>query len=206
VHACDAADSVLRGTGAKTAADFDAMIYAHVQALRGDADAALRAAEAGIPTSNDTAGVMVHLFALSAQILALLQIGRFSDALRIIRANQEIARKNGSDPWLFLYREAWLRTLAMDFGGARRVCQTLIDSSVYPTGQAQALGRLAAGFEALDDGADDRARTGFEDVRNPLETPKFFLHWYWRVHALVGAARAPPHPGRLGPGRLDARA
>src|SRR5262249_22631323 len=127
-----------------------------------------------------------------------------SDALRIIRANQEIARKNGSDPWLFLYREAWLRTLAMDFGGARRVCQTLIDSSVYPTGQAQALGRLAAGFEALGGGADDRARTRFEGGRNPPETPKFFLHWYWRVYALVGAARASLHAGDLVRGRFEA--
>src|SRR5262249_43379778 len=114
------------------------MFLAHVQALCGETGAALRASDAGIPRSNETIGVMVHLFALSAQILALLQVGRFGDALRIIRESQEIAQKNGSDPWLFLYREAWLRTLAMDFPGARRVCSRLIHDSVYPTGWPRA--------------------------------------------------------------------
>src|SRR5262249_47482244 len=155
VRICDAANPVVRGDVESTAAGFDRMIYAHVQALRGNTLAALHDAEAGIPKSNETTGLMVHLFALSAQILALLQLGRFGDALRIIVANQELAHKNGSDPWLFVYREAWLRTLAMDFAGAQRVCDELIRSSVYPTGQANAIGRLAAGFEALDQGRCD---------------------------------------------------
>jgi tetratricopeptide (TPR) repeat protein len=133
---------------------------------------------------------MVHLFALSAQILAFLQLGRFGEALRIIRASQESAQKNGSDPWLFLYREAWLRTLAMDFAGAQRVCQELLDSSVYPTGQAQTIARVAAGFQALDEGAVDRARHYIDEVRDPAATPNFFAHWYWRVQAHVGATRA----------------
>ena len=204
VRVCDAADSVARGVAELTDAGFDQMIYAHIQALRGNALAALQHAETGIPKTNETAGVMVHLFALSAQILALLQLGRFGDALRIIRANQELAHKNGSDPWLFSYREAWLRTLAMDFAGAQRVCDELIRSSVYPTGQANALGRLAAGFEALDQGRCDEARRSFERVRDPAETPKFFLHWYWRIHAHVGLARAWLQAGHLTNARREA--
>src|SRR5262249_23937058 len=90
------------------------------------------------------------------------------------------------------------------FGGARRVCQTLINSTVYPTGQAETIGRLAAGFQALDDGADDRARRCFEEVCDPAETPQFFLHWYWRVHARVGATRACLHTGDTARGRLEA--
>src|SRR5262249_15484891 len=84
VRVCEAADHFVRSAEETTAASFAHMIYAHVQALRGDAAAALRAAEAGIQKSNETPGVLVHLFALSAQILALLQTGRFGDALRII--------------------------------------------------------------------------------------------------------------------------
>ena len=166
------------------------MIYAHLQSLQGDCTAALEAAEAALPQANQTTGVMVHLFALSAQILALLQLGRFGQVLRIIRASQEMAEKNGSDPWLFQYREAWLRTLVMDFDGAQHVCQALMRSRVYPTGQAKAIGQLAAGFEALNQGRPDRALRCFEEVRAPTETPKFFLHWYWRVHAHVGLTRA----------------
>src|SRR5262245_61810633 len=104
--------------------------------------------------------------------------------------SQERAEKNGSDPWLFSYREAWLRTLAMDFAGAQRVCQSILDSSVQPTGQAKTIGLLAAGFEALDHGRNDEARRCFEAVCDRAHTPKFFLHWYLRGHAHVGLIRA----------------
>jgi DNA-binding winged helix-turn-helix (wHTH) protein/tetratricopeptide (TPR) repeat protein len=200
---CDAADRVVRGSGDATV-QFDRMIYAHVLALRGDAGAALNAADAGIPKSNETTGVMVHLFAVSAQTLALIQLGRYGAALRVIRDSMETARKNDSDSWLFSYREAWLRTLTMDFAGAQRVCDELIRGSVYPTGQANAIGRLAAGFEALDQHRCDEARRCFEIVREPTATPKFFLHWYWRMHAQVGLTRAWLQSGNLANARHEA--
>ena len=201
---CEAADRVVRGAGESTAVHFDRMIHAHVLALGGDAAAALRAAEDGIPKSNETIGVMVHLFALSAQTLALLQLGRYGEAIRTIRDSVEMARKNNSDSWLFLYREAWLRTLTMDFAGAQRVCDQLVRASVYPTGQANAIGRLAAGFEALDQHRFDEARRCFETVRDPNATPKFFLHWYWRIHAHVGLTRAWLQSGKLENARPEA--
>jgi DNA-binding winged helix-turn-helix (wHTH) protein/tetratricopeptide (TPR) repeat protein len=190
VRICAAAQQIVQHADERRVPGFDLMFYAHVQSLEGDCKGALAAAEAGIPHLNETTGVMVHLFALSAQIQALLQLGRFGQVLHIIRASQEMAEKNGSDPWLFQYREAWLRTLAMDYQGAQRVCQALMRSSVYPTGQAKALGQLAAGFEALDQGRLDQARRCFEEVCDRTETPKFFLHWYWRMHAQVGLTRA----------------
>ena len=204
VLTCEAADRVVRGLGEATAVHFDRMIYAHVLALRGDAVAALGAAEAGIPKSHETTSVMVHLFALSAQTLALLQLGRYGTALRVIRDSIETARKNDTDSWLFSYREAWLRTLTMDFAGARRVCNELIRGSVYPTGQANTIGQLAAGFEALDRHRSDEARRCFEIVRGPTTTPKFFLHWYWRMHAHVGLTRAWLQCGDLANARREA--
>jgi DNA-binding winged helix-turn-helix (wHTH) protein/tetratricopeptide (TPR) repeat protein len=201
---CDGADRIVRGSGEAAAVHFDRMIYAHVLALRGEAVAALRQAEAGIPKSNETTSVMVHLFALSAQTLALIQLGQYGAALRIIRDNIEAARKNDSDSWLFSYREAWLRTLTMDFAGAQRVCDELIRGSVYPTGQANAIGRLAAGLEALEEQHFDEARRCFEVVRDPAATPKFFLHWYWRIHAHVGLTRAWLHSGDLANAKREA--
>jgi len=204
IRVCDAAHRAVRGAEDTTFDGFDEMVYAHVQALRGESHAALRAAEAGIPKSHEAIGVMVHLFALSAQIVALLQLGRFGDALRIIRTSQETAQKNGSDPWLFNYREVWLRTLAMDFAGAERLCERIRDSSVYPTGQAMAIGLLAAGLEALDGGANDEARRCFERVVDRAHTPKFFFHWYWRVHAHLGLIRAWLQSGHLLNARTEA--
>jgi DNA-binding winged helix-turn-helix (wHTH) protein/tetratricopeptide (TPR) repeat protein len=201
---CDAAHRIAHPAGERHIPGFDGVLYAHVQSLQGECIAALEIAEAGVPHLNETTGVMVHLFALSAQILALLQLGRFGRVLHIIRESEEMAARNGSDPWLFQYRDAWLRTLATDFAGAQRVCHLLMRSSVYPTGQAKAIGQLAAGFEALDQGRHDQALRCFEEVRDPTRTPKFFLHWYWRMHAHVGLTRAWLQSRQMANARMEA--
>jgi DNA-binding winged helix-turn-helix (wHTH) protein/tetratricopeptide (TPR) repeat protein len=200
----DAAYRIVCDAGDTTVPDFERMIYAHVQSLKGDCIAALESAEAGIPGHHEPVDVVVHVFALSAQILALLQLGRFGQALQIIRSSQQTCERNGSNPWLFSYREAWLRTLALDFQGARRVCDELMRSSVYPSGQAQTIGRLAAGFDALDHGRWDEARRHFENVRDPTHTRKFFMHWFWRLHAHVGLVRAWLHSGQVANARVEA--
>jgi tetratricopeptide (TPR) repeat protein len=204
VRVCDAAYRLVREGRDRSAPDFERLFYAHVQSMQGDGLAALEHAEAGLPRHHEPIDVMVHIFALSAQILALLQLGRFGQALQIIRANQQMAERNGGDPWLFWYREAWLRVLAMDFDGARQVCEELTRRSVYPTGQAMTIGRLATGFSALDQGRWDDARHEFERIREPRSAAKFFLHWYWRLHAQVGLVRAWLQAGRLAPARAEA--
>jgi tetratricopeptide (TPR) repeat protein len=141
---------------------------------------------------------------LSARILSLLQLGRFGQALQIIRSSQQTAERNGSDPWLFSYREAWLRTLALDFHGAQRVCDELTQRSVYPSGQAQAVARVAGGFDALDRGRPDEAHRLFEEVRDPNQTPKFFMHWYWRMHAHVGLVHACLQSAQIAKARVEA--
>src|SRR5262249_24315852 len=118
--------------------------------------------------------------------------------------NQKLSERNGSDPWLFTYREAWLRLLAQDFHGARRVCEELRRSSMYPTGQAETIGRLASGFEALDHRQWDKARQHFEEVRDPHQTPKFFIHWYWRMHAHIGLVRACLGSAHFADARIEA--
>src|SRR5262249_10439403 len=109
-----------------------------------------------------------------------------------------------SDPWLFSYREAWLRTLALDYQGAVRVCGELTRSSVYPTGQATAIARVAAGFDALEKGLWDEAGRHFEEVRDRNRTPKFFMHWYWRTQAHGGLVRARLHSGHVANARHEA--
>jgi tetratricopeptide (TPR) repeat protein len=204
VRVCETTYRIVRDSRDTSAPDFDRMFYAHVQSMQGDCMAALESTEAGIPRRDEAIDVMVHLFALSARILALLQAGRFGEALDIIRSKQQMAERNGSDPWLFSYREAWLRMLALDFQGAQRVCEELTRSSVYPTGQAQTIGRLAAGFDALENRRWDEARKRFEQVRDPNQTPKFFLHWYWRMHADIGLVHAWLHSRHLENARIEA--
>lgn len=107
------------------------VIYAHLQLLQGEYADALRNLDPGIPTMNEPASLMAYFFALSGRTLALLHSGQFGELMRIIRAGTAMAEKNGSDPWLFSFREAWLRTVIRDFAGARQLCDTL----------ARALGR-----------------------------------------------------------------
>ena len=204
VRVSQAAYRLVRDARDTTASGFERMFYAHVQSLQGDCIAALEHAQAGIPRHHEPIDAVVHVFALSAQILALLQLGRFGQALQIIRLSKQTTERNGSDPWLFSYREAWLRTLVFDFPGAQRECNELTRSSVYPSGQARTIGRLAAGLEALEHGRWDEARRHFEDVRDPTHTPKFFLHWYWRTHAHVGLVRARLHAGQIANARSEA--
>src|SRR5262249_44258302 len=97
------------------------MIYAYVQALQGNYREALDIFEAFIPKIDEASSLMVYLFAVAGETVALLYLGRFGEVLRIVRAEREMAEKNGNDPWLFNFREAWLRTLCLDFDGARRI-------------------------------------------------------------------------------------
>src|SRR4029453_10138463 len=151
------------------------MIYAHLQVLQGNYGEALGDLESGIPTVNEPTSMMVHLFALSGKTVALLLSGRLGELMRVLRAEKELAEKNGNDPWLFIFREAWLRTVVLDFDGAKRLCATVTRAARdYPTGRPQTIARLATGYAALEQGKHDEALRTFAQVLDPQTTPKFF--------------------------------
>src|SRR5215471_4186739 len=159
------------------------MIYAHLEVLQGNYSDALRELEAGIPTVNEPTSMMVNFFALSGMTLALLFSGRWGDLMRLVRTGKEIAERNGNAPWLFIFREAWLRTVALDFDGARALCDTVTHAATqYPTGQPET----------------------FAQVLDTEATPKFFLHWYWRMNAQLGMSEAWLAAGNLRNARTEA--
>jgi tetratricopeptide (TPR) repeat protein len=130
---------------------------------------------------------MVHFFALSGKTVALLLSGRLGELMRLLRAATEQTEKNGNDPWVFIFREAWLRTLVLDFDGAKRLCETVTHAATeYSTGQPQTIARIAIGYADLEQGKYDEALQTFAQVLDPQTTPKFFLHWYWRMNAQLG--------------------
>jgi len=63
-------------------------------------------------------------------------MGRLGDVLQIMRDGKEMAEKNGNDPWLFNFREAWLRMLALDFEGSTRVCDAIFQMKTPYSGRA----------------------------------------------------------------------
>lgn len=185
--------------------EYPEMHYAHLHPLQGGYREALQIAEAGILKINETTSTVSVLLAIGAKAAALMHLGRLGEALQVIREASQLAAKNGHDPWLLTIREAWLRITAMDFDGARQLCETMTRSdSGYPKGQPQAIGWFAAGHAALARGEYDEALRNFEQVIDESLTPKFFLHWYWRTQARAGVAHAHLGLGRAGKARATA--
>jgi DNA-binding winged helix-turn-helix (wHTH) protein/tetratricopeptide (TPR) repeat protein len=200
-----AREAIHRLTGAELPA-YPRVIYAHVQLLQGEYTDALRNLDPGMPTMSEPASLMAYFFELSGRTLALLHSGQFGELVQIIRAGTAMAEKNGSDPWLFSYREAWLRTVIQDFAGARQLCETLTGATTreHSHVQPRTIARLAAGYADIERGRYDDAIQQFHAVLNPEVTPKFFLHWYWRMNAQLGLCNACLAAGNLGQARKEA--
>jgi DNA-binding winged helix-turn-helix (wHTH) protein/tetratricopeptide (TPR) repeat protein len=181
------------------------MHYAHLHPLQGSYREALRIAEDGILRISETTNTVAYLLALGAKAVALMHLGQLGDALRVMRTAIERAEKNGNDAWVLRIREAWLRTTAMDFEGAQQLCETMIRSnSGYPTGQPKAIAWFAAGNAALEQANYDEALQNFRQVIDKDVTPKFFLHWYWRMRAQLGVANVWLASGNLKNAQVEA--
>jgi DNA-binding winged helix-turn-helix (wHTH) protein/tetratricopeptide (TPR) repeat protein len=182
---------------------FDRVIYAHLQVLRGEYANALESIE-GIPNEDDSTSIMVPMFALSGKMLALLFAGRLGELVQVLRAGRETAEANGNEPWLFVSREAWLRTAVLDFAGARALCGAAASAAAYGRGPSQSIGGIASGYVALEQGEYDDAVRSFTKVLDPKKGPKFFLHWYWRMNAQLGLSDVWLASGNLRKARLEA--
>jgi DNA-binding winged helix-turn-helix (wHTH) protein/tetratricopeptide (TPR) repeat protein len=181
-------------------------LYTYLLLLRGEYGEALRHIEIqSSEQASETANLMHYVFTLSAKTLVLLRSGRLGELLQLVRDGQEKAAQNGNDPWLFIFREAWLRTLVFDFEGARRLCDSVISAgTVYPTAQPGAIARVAQGYAELEADRYDQAIECFAKVRDPKRTPKFFLHWIWRMMAQLGIAEIHLRSGDIVEARSNA--
>ena len=176
--------------------------YVYVLAVQGDYKLALNHAEA---LMMETASPRAYILALGAKTVALLHLGRFGEALRIVRNGREMAEKNGDDPWVFIFREAWLRTLCFDFEGVRRLSKIIMRSNAEQHAvQPKTIAMVASGYAELDQEQYEQALRYFARVRDLTVTPKFFLHWYWRIQAQVGTCAVLLRAGNLASGRREA--
>jgi DNA-binding winged helix-turn-helix (wHTH) protein/tetratricopeptide (TPR) repeat protein len=186
---CSAAREKIRGLkGPDLPASYE-ILYAHVQSIQGDYLGAYETANAGIPKSVGTHSLVVYLSALSSQVLALLQLGRWGELQRVIRAGLDLAEKNGNDPWLGIFQAylAWLHLHARDFEGASKLSQMLLQKyTEEPAGQVQTMARVTSGLADINLGQPEAAIAKFIKVRGRPQQPKFFLQWYWQMLAEVG--------------------
>ena len=170
--------------------------------LKGEGRQALEAADVMI---DNATGPTAYVGALGAKGLGLMSLGRFGEMLRIIRRERELGRKNESEAWMWVLGEAWLRLLCFDFAGVRRVAEITMSSDVESHAiWTRTAARIAAGYHEIAKGNHEKAWELFAEVRDYDITPKFFLHWHWRMHAALGATEARLSAGDIPNARREA--
>ena len=162
--------------------------HIYIQVLKGEAQQALKVADVMIRSAN---GPTAYTAASGGKGLGLLSLGRFGEFLRMVRSERELARKNESEAWMWVFGEAWVRLLCRDFEGVPRLAGITMSSDV----EAHAIWTrtaacMSSGYHEIAKGNHAKAWEFFAQVRDYEVTPKFFLHWHWRMHAQLGATEA----------------
>jgi DNA-binding winged helix-turn-helix (wHTH) protein len=174
----------------------------YVQVLKGETQRALKAADLMI---NNATGPTAYTSASGGKGLGLLSSGRFGELLHIVRRERELARKNESEAWMWLLGEAWLRLLCFDFEGVRRLAEITMSCDVESHAiWTSTAARMSSGYHEIARGNHGKAWELFAQVRDYDITPKFFLHWHWRMHAQLGATEARLSAGDIQSARREA--
>jgi DNA-binding winged helix-turn-helix (wHTH) protein len=184
---------------------YQRIVYAHVLLLTGNYNEALKLCDGAVSRAAHGVCEMAHFGALSAKTSALLRMGQLGKVLQVTREGIASPDENVARYWLLSFREAWLRTLAFDFEGARRICQaTGKAGGEYPDSQARTIDQMAAGYMALQAGKHAQAIEHFRNVSDPAVPTKFFLHWAWRMMARLEAVNARLLSGDIVSARTEA--
>ena len=178
------------------------VLFPYVRVIQGHYQDALQLAETAMSATTSPAA---YLLALGVKALGLIGTGRFGEMLRLVRTGRGLAEKNGEDPWVFIFREAWLRELCFDFEGVRKLSEIMMQSD--PEKHAAEPGTMAivaAGYEALYQGRCEAAVECFAQVRDRRRAPRFPFQWRWRLKAQLGSLEAWLQAGALDRARAEA--
>jgi DNA-binding winged helix-turn-helix (wHTH) protein/tetratricopeptide (TPR) repeat protein len=138
--------------------------------------------------------------------LALLHMGQLGELVVTLRTLIDAAEKNGNKLWFcaFSGMEAWLRTLAFDFQGARKLCDTVLPMCTGNPGRTpRAVTLLSAGDAELGLGNNQEAVHCFSEVKS-MTNEQFYMYWYWRMRSARGLARTWLESGNIANARREA--
>jgi DNA-binding winged helix-turn-helix (wHTH) protein/tetratricopeptide (TPR) repeat protein len=175
---------------------YQRVVYAHILMLRGNYGEALDLCERSMSEASasgvgQVVNFLAHFGALSAEIMIFLRTGQLGKVLQITKAGRTSPDENLSLYWLLTLREAWLRTVAFDFEGARQICQATRNAGgEFPDAQYYAIDQIAAGNMALQEGKYSEALEHFTYVQDLGAHTKFFMHWEWRMMAQLESSNA----------------
>jgi DNA-binding winged helix-turn-helix (wHTH) protein/tetratricopeptide (TPR) repeat protein len=168
------------------------ILYAQVQCIQADYQGALKNLEACLPGLLETQSTWEYLSSHMVRAVAYMGLGRFGDALHMLRSVLEWAERACNDPWIRSVRGAMahLRYLAFDFEGAVREAKELLQAGWQVPGQAWTLVSITAGLCELELGNPREALACFENAQDGPARPRGFLDWYWGLLGLFGSSRA----------------
>jgi len=175
---------------------YQRIVYAHTLMLKGKYAEALDLCERSVSEASasgvgQVVNFLAHFGALSAKIIILLRTGKLGTVLQITKSGRTSPDENLSLYWLLTLREAWLRTIAFDFEGARQICQeTLSARGEFPDAQYYSIDQIAAGNIALLQGKHSEALEHFKHIQDLDVHAKFFMHWDWRMMADLESSNA----------------
>src|SRR6266478_2749501 len=175
---------------------YQGIVYAHILMLKGNYREALDLCERSVSEASasgvgQVVNFLAHFGAMSAKIIILLRTGQLGKVLQITKAGRTSPDENLSLYWLLTLREAWLRTMAFDFEGARQICQATCNvRGEFPDGQYYAIDQIAAGNMALQQGRYSEALEHFRHVQDVDVHTRFFMHWAWRMMAHLESSNA----------------
>jgi hypothetical protein len=104
---------------------------------------------------------------------------------------------------MYIFGDAWLHLLCFDFDGVQRVSQLIVDVEGHAA-WTRTVSRIASGYSQLYQGHYDDALLHFAQVRDFRVTPRFFLHWRWRMHAALGTIETHLSAGDVANARREA--
>jgi DNA-binding winged helix-turn-helix (wHTH) protein/tetratricopeptide (TPR) repeat protein len=175
---------------------YQGIVYAHILMLKGKYAEALDLCERSVSEASasgvgQVVNFLAHFGALSAEIIIFLRTGQLGKVLQITKAGRASPDENLSLYWLLTLREAWLRTVAFDFEGARQICRATRNvGGEFPDAQYYAIDQIAAGNMALQQGKYSQALEHFSHVQDLDVHTKFFMHWAWRMMAQLESSGA----------------
>ncbi len=123
--------------------------------------------------------------------LALAHTGQLGALLVTLRTQIDTAAKNGNKLWFCAFSglEAWMRIMAFDYQGARKLSDTVLPLCAGNPGRTpRALALLSAGRAELGLGNHQEAIRCFSEVERMTNEP-FYMYWWWRMQAQLGLAR-----------------
>ena len=177
---------------------------AQAQVLQGHYSCALKADDQLRNVSGSSA--LIGYLGAWGKSLALMHAGQFGEALVTLQALADTAAKNGNKLWLCAFSglEAWLRIVAFDFQGARKLCDTVLPMCIdIPRRTPRAIALLSAGRAELGLGNNQEAVRCFSEVER-MTNEQFYMYRWWRMHAYLGLARTWLQSGNIANARTEA--